>query len=322
MIRTDLRAMLAENWGLKVVSLALAVTLWLFVVGEKSSEVTLSAPLELARVPATMVIVSPVPASVRVRLNGPSTLLGGVTPQRLTVRLDLDGMQPGISTFEILPSRFDLPRGVEVTYLSPSVITLEADVKIRRTVPLRARTRGSPAEGFSLVEVRLEPGTLEVEGAERALGQLQEIPTEVVDITGLEGGVVRPVELSFPDPTVRAVERRPVRAEVVVREVRAESAFLGIPVTPPAPGWQVVPGVVDVTVEGSVRTLSRLRAANIAATVEPIGGEVPKAPVRVVVRVPPGVNLRGVEPNLVQLVAPAASAPGRPATPGRRGGEE
>ncbi len=322
MTRVGLRAMLAENWGLKVVSLALSVTLWLFVMGEKSSEVTLSAPLELTRVPSNLVLVSPVPPSVRVRLNGPSPLLATVSPQRLTVRLDLDGMQPGISAFEILPARLDLPRGVEVTYLSPSVITLEADQKVRRTVPLRARTRGSLADGFGLVEARVEPPTIEVEGAERSLRQLEEIRTEVVDISGLEGGVVRPVELAFPDPSVRAVERRPVRVEVVVREVRAESAFLGLPVEPPGPGWQVVPGVVDVTVEGSARTLARLQATDVSAGVEPVGDGPPKVPVRVVVRVPPGVNLKGVEPNLVQLVAPGATPPGPKRAPVRRGGEE
>ena len=51
------RGMLLENWGLKLLSLAFATLLWLFVVGEKRSEVSLSLPLELIQVPEDMVVV-------------------------------------------------------------------------------------------------------------------------------------------------------------------------------------------------------------------------------------------------------------------------
>ena len=75
-----LRATVLNNWGLKLLSLGFAVLLWMYVVGENRSEVSLSLPLELTRVPANMVIVSRVPEAIRVRLNGPRSLLAGVNP--------------------------------------------------------------------------------------------------------------------------------------------------------------------------------------------------------------------------------------------------
>ncbi|MHB8764491.1 MAG: CdaR family protein [Deferrisomatales bacterium] len=306
----NLRAMFLENWGLKLLSLAFATLLWLFVVGEKRSEVSLSAPLELVRVPANMIVVSRVPEAIRLRLNGPSTLLATVNPSQLTVRLDLEGVQPGISAFEILPARLDLPRGVEVTYISPSVITLEADLKVRKVLPLKARVRGTPAEGFEVAEVRVDPLQIEVEGADRALRQLKEIATEVLDVTGLEGSAVRPVELSFPDPTVRAAERRTVRVEVVIREMRGEREFLQVPVLLPGPGWLAAPASVNVKVAGSVRVLARLTAKDLAVAAEPLPGlPRPKGPVRVVVGALPGVEILAVQPNAVELTAPAEGTP-------------
>lgn len=311
----SLRALLLENWGLKLLSLAFAMLLWMFVVGEKRSEISLTVPLELTRVPQDMVIVSRVPEGVRVRLNGPRTLLAGVNPQQLSVSLDLDGIQPGISSFEILPSRLNLPRGVEVTYISPSVITLEADFKVRKVLPVKPRIKGTPADGFEVAEVRVKPAQVEVEGAERVLKQLREIPTEVVDVSGLDGSVVRPVELALPDPALRPVDRRTVRMEVVIRAMQAEREFTQVPVVVPRTGWKAVPPTVDVKVEGNLRVISGLKGKDVTAGVEPFGQEQPVGKLRVMVKVPDGVRVVSVEPGSV-AVAPEVVPPQTPPPPG------
>jgi YbbR domain-containing protein len=311
-----LRGLFLENWGLKLLSLAFAVLLWMFVVGENRSEVSLSLPLELTRVPANMVIVSRVPESIRVRLNGPRSLVAGINPAQLVVRLDLDGIQPGISGFEILPSRLNLPRGIEVTYISPSVITLEADVKTRKVVPVKPRTRGSPAEGFEVAALRADPPEVEVEGAERAVKQLRELPTEAVDVSGLDGGFTRPVELAYPDPSLRALIKKPVRVEVVIREMRGEREFPQVPVRVPGTGFSVVPSVVRVVVEGTLRVLSRLTTADLAATVGLPGTPLSAGSARVVVTVPGDVRVLSVEPDAVEVSpAPLTQGGGPAATP-------
>ncbi len=298
-----LRALVLENWGLKLLSLAFATLLWMFVVGEKRAEVTLSVPLELVRVPEDRVIVSPVPEAIRVRLNGPRTLLATVDPQKLTVSLDLQDIRPGISAFEILPSRLNLPRGIDVTYISPSVVTLEADRKVRRVLPVKARIRGAPAEGFEVAAVDVEPAEVEVEGAERVLRGLGEIPTAVVDVTGLDGSFSRPVSLVMPDPTVKPVGDETVRLTVEIREVVAEREFLEIPVPPPAPGWTTLPATVTVRLRGSVRRLAKIASDQVRVRLEPAEEPAP-GPARVLADVPPGVDVVAVEPGVVELVPP------------------
>ncbi|GAB4259322.1 MAG: hypothetical protein Kow0092_07460 [Deferrisomatales bacterium] len=310
----SVRSFFFENWGLKILSLAFATLLWMFVVGEKRSEVSLSVPLELTRVPADMVIVSPVPEAIRVRLNGPRTLIAAVNPQQLAVTLDLDGIQPGISAFEILPSRLSLPRGVEVTYLSPSVITLEADRKVRKEVPVKPRVRGTPAEGFEVGEVTVDPPTVVVEGPERVVKQLREVPTEFVDVSGLNGGVTRPAELALPDPTVRPVGQRTVRMEVGVRELRGAREILHVPVRLPGPRWAARPPAVNVKIEGGLRLLARLKEGDVTAAVEPFGDRAPDRPVPVTVTAPEGSQVVAVEPGEV-WVEPLTAPPEAPEAP-------
>ncbi|GAB4251083.1 CdaR family protein [Deferrisoma sp.] len=308
-MRLSWRAWLTENWGLKLLSLGFAVLLWMFVVGEKRSEVSLTVPLELTGIPSDRVVVSPVPEAIRVRVNGPRTLLAAIDPAKLRVSLDLEGVQPGISSFEILPSRLNLPRGVDVTYISPSVITVDVDRRVEKTVRVKPRLRGSPAEGFEVVSVEAEPAEVRVSGAERALRALTEVPTEPVDVAGATGGLTRPVGLAFPDPTIRPLDATSVKVTVAIREVVAEREFLGIPVSAGPEGGTLVPPAVRVKIRGPVRAVARIVPEDIRVRAEPGG----PGPVRVVVEAPASVEVVEVAPNTVErIVEPPSEAPGEP----------
>jgi hypothetical protein len=49
-------SVLSENWVLKLLSLAFALILWFFVMGERKLEVGYAVPLELKNVPAGMMV--------------------------------------------------------------------------------------------------------------------------------------------------------------------------------------------------------------------------------------------------------------------------
>lgn len=300
-----------DNWGLKVLSLTFAALLWMFVVGEKRSEMSLAVPLELTGVGDNVVVVSRLPDAVRVRVNGPRTLLGDINAQQLSVVLDLRGVQPGTATFENLASRIKLPKRIEVTYISPSSVSLEVDLKARRSLKVRPRIKGDPSRGFEIVEVRAVPEEVELEGAEKVLERLGEVPTEVVDISGLEGNVSRPVELALPDPSLRRISRETVRIEVDVREQRIQREFFQIPVTAEE-GWNASPPTVDVEVEGGARRVLALTPADFRARVEIPGKTGSRSHAPVVVEVPPGARLLAVKPETVEVRAdrrPAGRAP-------------
>ncbi len=319
---TLLRRIFLDDLGLKLLSLAFATLLWMFVVGEKRSEVSLSLPLELTQMPAEMVVVSPVPEAVRVRLNGPRTLLAAINPQQLAVTLSMEGVLPGISAFEILPSRLNLPRGVEVTYISPSVVTLDIDRKARRMLPVRPRTKGVPAEGYEVAELRVVPSQVEIEGAERVVTKLREAPTEIVDVGGLDGGVTRPVQLSLLDPTLRPLVQKALQLEIVVREMRAQREFIQVPVElaeapqvgPPA--WVLTPPAVDVALEGPLLALSKLKTADVQVRASLAGLPPGGGAAAVTVLVPAGVTVLSATPAEVELRPVFAQGVGRPADGG------
>jgi len=113
------RGLFADNWGLKLVSLLCASLVWLFVVGQEQREEYFKVRLVLTNTPEDLVIVSRVPEYIGVRLVGSRSILSNVRARMLSVSLDLDGMQEGVSSFEILPARLGLP----LTFYSPEELS-------------------------------------------------------------------------------------------------------------------------------------------------------------------------------------------------------
>lgn len=296
-----LRAAFTENRALKFVSLLIAIALWMFVVGVDHSEVYMTVPLELTNVPEKVTVVSRAPGEINVRMTGPRTIMASISPKKLTVTLDLQGMQPGINSYEILPARFGVPQGVDVTDISPSVITLEADRTLTRMVPVKPRIKGTPAEGFEVSEVIVTPREVELTGAERPLKLAHEVPTEVVDVTGLDGSVARDVVVALPDPSFKRTDGdTPIHMEVTVRELTVEREFPTVELAPPAPGWMVRPATVEVRLSGSLQLVSRLTAKDVTAR-PLVAGNLVKGTVPVIVTVPEGVGVIQVIPSEVLL---------------------
>lgn len=296
-----LRAAFTENRGLKFVSLLIAIALWMFVVGVDHSEVYMTVPLELTNVPDNVTVVSRAPSEINVRMTGPRTIMASISPKKLTVTLDLQGMQPGINSYEILPSRFGVPQGVDVTDISPSVITLEADRTLTRMVPVKPRIKGTPAEGFEVAEVTVTPHEVELAGAERPLKLAHEVPTEVVDVTGLNGSVARDVVVVLPNPSFKRTDGgKPIRLEVTVRELTVEREFPTVELSAPEPGWTVRPATVEVRLAGNLQLVTRLTAKDVTARPLIMGNPV-KGPVPVLVTVPEGVQIIQVIPEEVLL---------------------
>lgn len=213
---------LFDNLSLKLVSLLIALVLWVRVVGSEQAEGHYRVNVELVNVPRELALVGSVPQHVVVRLAGPRAVLTGIEEKRLVYTLDLTGMQQGVSSFEILPARFGLPTNVEVMQISPSKLTIEADRKVKKRVQVRPRLDGVPAQGFTLVSASTDPAIVEVEGPERILRATRDVPTEVVDISGLAGNFERNVELAPAEQSVRATNKNQVRLDVKVRDLSSD----------------------------------------------------------------------------------------------------
>ncbi|MCM2265186.1 MAG: CdaR family protein [Desulfuromonadales bacterium] len=118
----------SENLAMKLLSLAFALVLWFFVMGEQRHETAHVVPVEYRNLPKGLVVANEVPDAVAVTLSGPRALLVHLAPDDLSLPLDLSGLKPGVTSFKRLEENLKAPGGLVVTRISPASI----DIRLER----------------------------------------------------------------------------------------------------------------------------------------------------------------------------------------------
>ncbi len=174
---------LFENWGIKLISLCLALTLWFYVTSKGRTEVTLTVPVELRNIPAGMTVVGDVPGFLEVRVQGRERVLrDSASIKKVIGILDLSATTAGQNAVHLSPDDIRRPAGVNITHISPSEIRLKLEPLLRRTFRLKPVLRGSPVPGHRVSGISVAPQKVTVEGPLSAIAALEGLKTMPIDI--------------------------------------------------------------------------------------------------------------------------------------------
>jgi YbbR domain-containing protein len=194
--------------GLQIVSLFVAVILWLYAVGEQSVEVTLKIPLRVNAPEGRMTVLSSSLRDITVTLSVPRNLLSVVSHQTVAAFHKIQGVEKaGEYNFRIEPKDITLPPGnIRILDIRPEVLTVTLDELIVQKLPVRAALEGKPAEGYIVDEARLyiNPNAVLIEGPKSKLEKLDAISTVPVDVVGRTRSFRKRVRLAL-DPDLRAL---------------------------------------------------------------------------------------------------------------------
>jgi hypothetical protein len=119
---TRLRALLVENWPLKVASLVFAIGLWLFVATEDRTEAVFTVPLDLIDQPPGAEVTSLGIETVIVQVEGRRSRLQQVREDDFRAEVSLKGVPLGRFVARIDEERVLAPRGVRVVRVTPSEV--------------------------------------------------------------------------------------------------------------------------------------------------------------------------------------------------------
>jgi hypothetical protein len=213
-----------RHLGLKAISLAVAVLLWMVVAGEQPVERGLRVPLELQQMPAGLELQGELPALVDVRVRGGATTLSRIAAGDVVAVIDVHTARPGQRLFQLTPDQVRAPFGVQVLQVSPASVTMVFEQTASKQVRVVPSVEGTPAEGYTLGAVTSDPQTVEVTGPESAVRSVTEATTEPVSIAGATATVTERATVGFVDPTLRLKNPRPatVRVEILPANERPE----------------------------------------------------------------------------------------------------
>lgn len=206
-----LRGVVRNNPWQKVFALLLSVLLWWFVTGENKVQVGIVVPIEIRNVPPGTAVTNKVERQAEVRLSGPSSLLSKVTPQELSVSVDLSAARSGRQVIALNAEAVRVPPGIKVQRVYPQSVEVVLARLERRSVPVVPRVGGTASVRRRIARVEVEPRQVLVEGPADVLDRLGRLFTEEVvpDAEGREFTASARVDLReghakiVGDPAVR-----------------------------------------------------------------------------------------------------------------------
>ncbi|MFQ5457630.1 MAG: YbbR-like domain-containing protein [Myxococcota bacterium] len=190
------RDLFLKNTWLKIVSLFLALVLWLVVFqGDEGIEQAFTVPVQVVPGPSSVVMEQSV-LMVKVDVEGSPLLLRRFLPAGVVARIPLASEEEGEVSIEISPENLGLPRELRVVSIAPPAVTVRVEPKERKRVPILPVLDGEAAAGFRVASVRKKPSTVVVEGARSEVAAIRGVPTRPVDISGRKESFQREVLLS------------------------------------------------------------------------------------------------------------------------------
>jgi len=203
--------------GLKAISVAVAVLLWMVVSGEEPVERGLRVPLELQQMPASLELQSELPALVDVRVRGGATTLSRIATGDIVAVIDVHTARAGQRLFQLTPDQVRAPFGVQVLQVTPPSVSMAFEVTASKEVRVVPSVEGTPAQGFVVGKITSDPQTVEVTGPASAVRSVTEATTEPVLVDGARETVNDRVTVGFVDPTLRLTSAKAatVRVEIV-----------------------------------------------------------------------------------------------------------
>ncbi len=210
---------LTKNWLEKLISLLLAVLLWVYVTGQEKSEMSFTVPLELTNIPPNMEIINEPPAYITIRVRGNSHILTNVKPGKIKVVLDLSHLKEGKNTFTLTRKSVILPRGLVVTKINPTSVVIKAEKVVEKQVKVRLQAKGIK----DAWKVSLDPPLVTLQGVKSQIRKVRVVKTRPVDFTNvvLEPGktLKRVVEL---EPPGKGIYLFPNRVTVIIEKPQGE----------------------------------------------------------------------------------------------------
>lgn len=220
-------SILTDNAGTKLVSILIAVILWIVVLGSRTVEVTKEVPIEIVTNEDVMV-ANELPDRVSFRISGPKAFIRTLLDRRdPPIRVNLQGAKPGAVTYRLFSDSLRVPIGVKVLSVNPNALVVNLEQMRTKMIPVKIETRGVLPEGYKLISIESVPPQVKVRGPKSKIQTVTEIYTLPIDLTDLKQGFQKAipldvsranVELEGQPPEIKA-EIKPVSANFKVKNV-------------------------------------------------------------------------------------------------------
>ena len=280
---------------------------------------TRTVPVEVdpGAVPDGMEIDEPVLSQDEVEVRGATSVIGLVDRALARVRVDASGIDFNNAVDLVAVDVAGQEVGAGLVDIEPETVSVQFDVRFTettQTVPVQPNISGTPAAGFALETLSIDPSLVTLRGLPDALAGISEVLTEPLSINGVSGDQTFEAELVLPEGTRLADESAGSVITVTAGigpSVSSRTFVVGI-VCEGAGGNACLPALdqITLTLSGPGGSLSGLGADDLTPTLDVSGlapGTYDLEPT--IASLPDGVELLAITPGTVSVTIQAPASP-------------
>jgi len=216
-----LKDFLKKNWELKLLSLLLAIILWIVLIPEEKTfaEKTLSLNLELINLPQDVEVVEKSDTTINLKVRARKRVINELTPADFLAELDMSKASIYQEEYPIDASMIKAPPGVEIVSFSPVYIHVKLEKTKKVEMEVVPTIIGRLPENLRLVKVEVTPSKVTVSGPESKIRPRDKVITSPIDVSTLTDSAVLEVDLILPRPELRLLALYPrARVNIVLEK--------------------------------------------------------------------------------------------------------
>ena len=281
---------------------------------------------ELLPLPTGLDAGEPVAEETTATVSGPKSVVDAITQVKAQVAVDASGIDVNqLVTLVPIDDKGQVLGPSARVEIDPSQVRVRVPVftdRRSKTIPVRPAVNGTPAAGFEIESVEVNPAVVSVEGDANDLAGLASADTAPVSVAGASSEFVQTVGFVLPEG-VDALGSGSVQVTVRLRPITGTRTFeagLVIEGARPDRAYRLSTDRVLVTIGGSVADLDRLSGTTLSLSVDVTGFDDGTHSVPVSANLQTGLTLISASPNPIDVTVttpppPASASPGpSPAT--------
>lgn len=268
-LRDGAERIFVRNFHLKAIAFLLTCALYLWVGEDRETQIITALPVNI-EIPEDQVLLQPKLDKVNVTLRGRWSALEDFDQSDLKpIVLELSNSDDG-QAVPITPGSVDVPPGLRVASIEPSVVRVEMEKKVDKELNIRPRIVGRTRGSYQVGEVETKPETVIASGPEEVMAEISSIPTEPIDVTGRVRSFKKRVQLRPENPMVVYKLDQPVTVSIPINAEQIEKTLREISVTAVNTTYrtEISPTAVELTIRGPRSRIEQLDQSSLHAVVD------------------------------------------------------
>jgi YbbR domain-containing protein len=279
----------------------------IIVTIDRKGTKTIPVRVELGPIPSGLDVGDPVVDTQSATVSGPQTIVDDITEAQAPITIDASGIDVDqlVNLVAIDGEGTELGTDSRIE-IDPPRVRVQVQVftdRRSKALPVTPNVVGTPAAGFEVASVEVDPPVISVQGDANDLAPLDRADTQPVSISGASSAVTQNVGFDLPTG-VQALGVTSVEVTVKLRPITATRTFeagLVIAGANPDLEYALSTDSVLVTIGGSIAELDRLSGTSIVLNLDVRGLDPGTHDVTATANLTAGLTLISASPNPINV---------------------